>query len=159
MTPGTLELRDVAKRLERLEKQNRKLKYAGAAALVLVSAVLLMGQAAPVPETIEARQFIVRDADGKARAVLGVTEAGGSLGLCDADGNARALLGVTETGPTLWLHDADGTTRALLVAAEAGAVLGLHDPNGTLRAVLTIVKEGPGLLLYDADGKPLFSAP
>ena len=52
MTPETLELRAVAERLERLERQNRRLKYAGAAALVLVSAALVMGQAAPVPETI-----------------------------------------------------------------------------------------------------------
>ncbi len=45
-----------------------------------------MGQAAPVPETIEAQAFIVRDADGTPRAMLAASEEGPVLGLLDANG-------------------------------------------------------------------------
>ncbi len=108
MTQGTLTLSAVTERLERLEKQNRRLKYVGAAALVLVSAAIHMGQAAPVPETIEARRFLVIDTKGEPRAALGVTEGGPTLALNDADGKLRAALTVTEGGPALVLFDADG---------------------------------------------------
>ena len=159
MTQETLDLRAVAERLDKLEKQNRRLKYAGAAALLLVSTALVMGQAAPVPETIEARMFIVRDADGTARAALTVTELGPSLVLYDADGKLRAELTVMETGPRLHLLDADGTMRAGLAATELGPGLVLYDAHGTMRVVLAGAEEGLGLGLYDAHGNTLFSAP
>ncbi len=62
-------------RLDRLERENRCLKRAGALALAVIAAVVLMGQAtgAKVPKVIEAERFVVRDASGNTRAVLGST--------------------------------------------------------------------------------------
>ena len=60
MESGTSEWTAVMNRLERLEKQNRRMKQIGALALVLIGAVLLMGQATPT-KTVEANEFILRD--------------------------------------------------------------------------------------------------
>jgi hypothetical protein len=54
MSVDAPELSDLVCRVERLEKQNRWLKRAGIALVAAVGAVLLMGQAASVPEAIEA---------------------------------------------------------------------------------------------------------
>ena len=159
MTQGTLTLSAVAGRLEKLERQNRRLKYAGAAALLLVSAVLLMGQAAPVPETIEARTFIVLDAHGTPRAILTAAESGGGLSLHDPDGNVRALLISSEEGTVLTLFDADGTERVMLEATEGGSGLYLRDANENLRVGLALIEAEPALGLFDRQGNIVFSAP
>ncbi|MCH7540625.1 MAG: hypothetical protein IH999_09560 [Proteobacteria bacterium] len=159
MTQGTLTLSAVGGRLERLEKQNRRLKYAGAAILLLISAVLLMGQVAPVPEGIAAREFIVLDAYGTPRAILTATESGGGLSLHDPDGNVRALLISSEEGTVLTLFDADGTERVMLEATEGGPGLYLRDANENLRVGLALIEAEPALGLFDANGRPLFLAP
>jgi hypothetical protein len=46
-----------------------------------LTAVTLMGQARPVPQTIEAQEFVVKDAAGTVRARLGTSPAGASLNL------------------------------------------------------------------------------
>lgn len=159
MTQGTLTLSAVAGRLERLEKQNRRLKYAGAAILLLISAVLLMGQVAPVPEGIAAREFIVLDAYGTPRAILTATESGGGLSLHDPDGNVRALLISSEEGTVLTLFDADGTERVMLEATEGGPGLYLRDANENLRVGLALIEAEPALGLFDRQGNIVFSAP
>ena len=60
MEPGTSELTTVMNRLERLEKQNRRIKQIGALALILLGSVFLMGQASP-PRTVEANEFVLKD--------------------------------------------------------------------------------------------------
>lgn len=159
MTQGTLTLSAVGGRLERLEKQNRRLKYAGAAILLLISAVLLMGQVAPVPEGIAAREFIVLDAYGTPRAILTATESGGGLSLHDPDGNVRALLISSEEGTVLTLFDADGTERVMLEATEGGPGLYLRDANENLRVGLALIEAEPALGLFDRQGNIVFSAP
>ena len=59
----------VMNRLERLEKQNRRIKQIGALALILIASVLLMGQASS-KRTVEANQFMLKDTSGRLRATL-----------------------------------------------------------------------------------------
>jgi hypothetical protein len=60
-------------RIEVLERQNGRMKRAGIAALALMVAVSTLGQAAPKKNrVVEAEQFIVRDAKGRQRALLGL---------------------------------------------------------------------------------------
>jgi len=62
-------------RISKLEKQNREIKQLGAAALVVVVSLLVMGQA-PAKKTVEANEFILKDGNGKVRARLRMGEEG-----------------------------------------------------------------------------------
>ncbi len=68
----------LARRLDRVERENRRLKRAGVLALTVIAAMVLMGQAASklAPpgkpgKIVGAEQFIVHDARGGFRAELG----------------------------------------------------------------------------------------
>jgi hypothetical protein len=56
-------------RLVILEKQNRRFKQLGAALLVLLASLAVMGQA-PSKKVVEANEFVLRDDAGKVRAKL-----------------------------------------------------------------------------------------
>ena len=73
MTAQTPDLAAVVARLDKMERQNRRLKLAGLVLLVLAAAGLLMGQALP-KRIIEAEKFLVKDRQGKVRAKLEVGE-------------------------------------------------------------------------------------
>ncbi len=63
----------LGKRLERLERENRRLKQVGILVLALIVAGLLMGQAKVprIPKVLEAEKFILRGPGGMALAELG----------------------------------------------------------------------------------------
>lgn len=63
---------ELERRLLSVEKQNRRLKQLGAALLVLVTSLVVLGQA-PSKKTVEANEFILRDDGGNIRARLFVT--------------------------------------------------------------------------------------
>ena len=110
MTTQTPDWHAMLTRLEKVEMQNRRLKLMEVVVLVLVSAALLMGQALPKSQIVEAESFIVRDMNGKPRAVLRVGPDGSTgLGLYDKDGKIRASLAMWPDGsPDLRLLDANG---------------------------------------------------
>ncbi len=74
MDEHATELTDILTRLGRVERENRRLKQVGFVVLVLVGAVLLMGQARS-NRTVEAEQFILKDANGRMRARLAMEKA------------------------------------------------------------------------------------
>jgi hypothetical protein len=83
----------LAIRLDRLERENRRLKRTGAVALVGIAALVLMGQTTPgeVANVVEAKQFVLRDSRGDTRAVLALGPDGSvGLGLSDKAGTAGA---------------------------------------------------------------------
>jgi hypothetical protein len=95
MTTHTPELAALVKRLDTLERQNRWMRRAGAAALLLVGAAVLMGGQEPAKsKTGEADAVILRDAPGQERAWLGMDKAGPTLRFRDANGKDRLWLGV-----------------------------------------------------------------
>ena len=63
---------DIEQRFERLERENRRLKLAGAAVVAVLLAVALVGAVMPqeIPEIVEARQFRVIDENGERRAMM-----------------------------------------------------------------------------------------
>lgn len=105
MNADGMELRELTCRVERLEKQNRWLRRAGVAVLAAVGAVLLMGQAAPVPQTIRARQFVLEDAHGKTVAELASFHSRAGLRLFDSAGHTVADLGVYHNNASLDLGE------------------------------------------------------
>ncbi len=109
----------LARRLDRVERQNQRLMRIGAVALAVIVAVVVMGQAtwklAPPGKpgkVVGAEQFIVHDAHGGVRAVLGTLPDGTvRLVLYDRSnpGETRVVLGAGPEGsPTLAFSDKAG---------------------------------------------------
>lgn len=102
-------LAPLTQRLDRLDRENRRLKTFCLVTLIVVAAVMLMGQSGP--PIVEAQRFLIRDpATGKARATLSL--AGGNIGLIllDHDQKPRAELVTGADGsPKLAFYDGAGT--------------------------------------------------
>ncbi|MGH9448205.1 MAG: hypothetical protein ACRD3O_21165 [Terriglobia bacterium] len=110
---------ELTNRLERLERDNRRLKGLGVAALVLAAALGAVYAARPVPEKITAREFDVADASGNVRIRLSVSKLGeAGVTILDRTGVARAAMTLTPLGPLigLGLHKLHGVPRAPLGA-------------------------------------------
>jgi hypothetical protein len=154
MRPSTLE---VFERLERLEKQNRRIKLAATLLLIFASSLILMSATWHKEHTVEARQIVLKDDEGNTRAVLGMRSAGPGLTLYGADGErVQALLSVLQTGPVLGLYDADGTTRVLLGVTPKGATVTFNDAEGKLRAEMGFSGDAPHVTFFDRDGNPVY---
>ena len=152
MASQTPDLQAVAERLGKVEKQNRRLKSVGIAVLLLVSAVLVIGQAVPKePILLEAEAFILRDKNGNVRAGLMLNEDGSpSLTFLDKNENLRAWLVLDEDGmPSFMLFDENENKRAVLgftslEVTKTGEVRNLPPSS---------------LVLFNKEGKVLFKAP
>lgn len=170
------QLEALAGRLDRLERENRLLKRAGLAAIGLIAAVVLMGQAQPshVAKMVEAERFLVRDATGKPRATLGLLPDGSpSLNLIDKDGNIRMAVGMKPEGsPSINLYDKTQTNRAVLATLPDGSpALVLFNKAGETQALLGSsfpmrihpedieTRPASSLVLFDKDGKVIWKAP
>ena len=66
---GTIE-----SRLQRVEKQNRRMKVAGGAALLIVATLLLVGWASPSPRVLTEDGYLVEDAHGRERIFIGMDD-------------------------------------------------------------------------------------
>jgi len=164
----------LVKRLETLERANRRLQRVALAALLLLTATALI--AATDARSIEGTSFKLLDAEGKVRILM--TAASG-LSFLDANGTTRAILGLDGEGPGLVLYG--DTSRAILNVNHDGPALAFTGTHGALRAVFGLVHNDPGLVLLDGeqreraqlsvhgaagaiallgdDGKPLWQAP
>jgi len=168
---GTIE-----ERLEKLERQNRRMKLAGVGALVIAGAVVLMGQASgprTLPE-VRANSFVLVDANGQRRAMLAMFSDGPGLAPYDPTGQPRAELTVFSSGPDLQMEDANGKVRVgptvflgkpelVLIGANEKAeadlfvdsiapALTFSDTNGSQRVALGVASDGPWFSLNDASG-------
>ena len=143
--PHTLE--ELHDRLLKLEKQNRRFKQLGVAALIGVAALVVMGQA-PSKKTIEANEFVLRDASGNVRARLSMNvpadasagyPSAAQLVFFDEKGKKRASLdgGNTFGFSGLTLSDQEERVRGYFIEASAfGANLALQDEQGHLQTIL-----------------------
>jgi hypothetical protein len=106
MESGTSEFAAVMTRLERLEKQNRRIRQMGALTLLLIGSVFLMGQATG-KRSLEANEFILRDASGKVRAKLFIDQDGPQFALFGTDGKQNVELSGSDGVPKLSFLDGD----------------------------------------------------
>jgi hypothetical protein len=129
-------------RLEGLERENRRIKCIGGAALFGIVALLVMGQSKPdqIAKVIDAERFVVRDTSGAVRAVLGVNPDGNmGLEVRDRNGKAGVTLGMGANGnPALRLDGKDGKT---------GIALGVRSDNSS------------AMEFYNNEGKIVWAAP
>ena len=118
-------------RVERLERQNKRLVRWGGATLGLVTTCWLMSMM-PVCKTVWAERFVLKDSSGNERGILTAYETGGT--------------------PRFTLHDKRGTTLATLsVDKNGGAFLALHDKNGRNAFRIGVSESGAPMV----NGKPL----
>ncbi len=149
MQPHDSSLHALADRVAKLETQNRRLKQAGIAALVLASAGVLMGQA-HTSRVLEANEFRLKDADGSVRARLSMDAANRPiLSLLDAKGVPVASLGGGRQ-PLLVLFRAETNEQIRLGANTAFFGLGLYEKE--IRAGLGVRDSRPELDLFDESG-------
>lgn len=164
METQTPDVHTILVRLEKLERQNRRLKRGAVAVLIAISALLLMGQGR-LSRTIEANKFVLKDADGRARAEMDL-QSGGNPTLCfrDANGYPTILMGGGDE-PSLDLSLPNFKERVELFAAKKSYGLGLYDSvnrsqtGGGIRAGLSVLFQdapevggSPSLDLYDNAG-------
>jgi len=57
---------EIVVRLEQLERENRRLKRVGIAALLAIASIMLLAAAPPVPQKLTAHEFEVLDSSGRA---------------------------------------------------------------------------------------------
>src|SRR5260370_26114562 len=116
----------LAERVTKLEAQNRRLRQSGIASLVLLSALVVMGQA-QTNRVIEANAFQLKDATGKVRARLSM------------EGPDR---------PTLSFLDATSLPLVSLVGGNE-PFLNLNRPGTAQQITLGANRVFYGLVLYE----------
>lgn len=158
----------IQERLERLEMENRRAKWLAAlsaAAVVISLASSMLGrvhaQAQASPHTVEAQEFVLKDASGRERADLGVGNDGTTAFVLEnSQGKDRLALYVGGNGRTgLGFKDDQGMLRLYLAADTDGTPrLSLGDAQGTPRAELSLRQNGtPRLVLADPLGNPIWA--
>jgi hypothetical protein len=173
------ELGALLSRVERLEKQNRRLKQGALAFVLAIASVGLMAQtkqkpptstssqkpkpraAAPAsaptgPTAVEAQAFILKDSNGHVRAELGLTGSSPSLKFKDESGSALVTLALNSDapgGPMLLLSDPQHhASVALSVLEHAGPQLALTGERADIQLHMGVAPEGTTLELSDKDG-------
>jgi hypothetical protein len=127
----SLELIAMKERVGKLEKQYRRFKQYCCCGLIVLSAVLLMGQTGK--RTVEANEFILRDTSGRMRGLWAMGSGGAQLVLFNENELARAVLdGTTINGPILGLYDSKGLPEIHLQVGVYGPEIALRDQNGKL---------------------------
>jgi len=96
-----LEVHRLRRRLDALEKQNRRLKFIGYAALISACLIGMMGLSKS-RRVVEAEQFVLRDSQGRVRVVIGTPESSG------------AAADLRPDDPAIWITDQNGQDRAIL---------------------------------------------
>lgn len=133
----------IEERIEKLERENRKLKVSMLSLLLLLSCAILLGvttrKNSSIPEEIRAKKFILVDKEGRERVKLDIEYGEPDLRFFNAEGKPLMMLDPLN----LSFRDAEGKIRMWL------------NPTG-----LSLAAEGSemflypwGLLLLDAEGK------
>jgi hypothetical protein len=154
-----LALSVLLRRLDALERNNRRLKALAAGVGLAIAAAALMGQARPAPVIVEAQEFVVKDPSGTVRARLGASASGASLQLNHDSGRASLVASANKAqGTHLALADAAGKIKGLVVLNQeaVGVYLSPVDATGSPRApraVFEVHNGGQGgFAVYDRNG-------
>jgi hypothetical protein len=147
---GMPELNLLAERIANLEKQNRLFKRIGILLILVLGAVsLVAAQERGRGPVIEAERFVLKDANGRIRADLGLDKAGVRLLLNDENEKMRLNAAVFAEGPGMALFDENGAVRFSVSQSNRGPSLMFNDENQKPRSIMRLLKEGPALAFLD----------
>jgi hypothetical protein len=146
---------ELVERLERLERDNRRLKGFAIAALALAVALTTIYATQPVPQRVTAHEFDVVDSSGRARVSMGMALGEPSVSLSDAQGKVRAEMSIGPSGgPSICLTDAEGQPRVSMGIASRNVFISIYDAAGNGRASMGFSPSGgPVIGVSDAQDK------
>jgi hypothetical protein len=148
----------LVRRLEKLERQNRRFRIGALLVLLMVGSLVVIG--ARPANVIQAEKFVLVDQSGRTLATLG-PDANGLPGLSIKDistGKERGWLGLWGRGKEvgLGLYDQNEKERSRLgILADGTTRLSISDDSGNLRAWLGQSGNGKesGVGFYDGNEK------
>lgn len=91
------EIQSVINRLNRLEKQNSRIKRLGLLALLCIISASVIAQTLPKRRVIEGEEFVLRGTDGKIRGKLEAADDSTNLVLYDSNGEVRVNLSTSRS--------------------------------------------------------------
>jgi len=131
MTLDPTDPKSFSNRLEKLERENRRLKVLGSVVLLGAAGALCMGLTAAPSKKLEAETIVIKDARGKTQAILSSGDEGPAFTLMDQNGKLRVNIDVSHEGPGLDLLDGTENPRAqLMVTEDQGPLLNFTDSKG-----------------------------
>ncbi len=153
---------DLTARFDRLERQNRQLRRLCLGCLIGASLLTTLGArqvAKNGPKTVEAERFLLRDKQGRMRAILDMApDRGPILAFYDEKGKNRIVLDMDQQGnPALNLFDERGNSRTALGVElpKRGVGLSVYDENNNPRVILgTTHEDWSSLCLYGRGAAP-----
>lgn len=154
--------RGLSNRIEEQARENRRLRrlwmgtvVTGALLLGLATALVIVsanhGLPGTVAEVLEARQFLLRDANGAIRGSWS-TAGNGAMRLTLQSPGSKAGLSLTslpDGASGITVRDSAGRSRAVLgLLPDQTVSLLFADENGTTRTVLSLVRGGSSTLVF-----------
>jgi hypothetical protein len=128
-------LAQIGERLNKLERQNRRLRLMVVCLLVLGGVGVLTGADEGKRRPLDTETLVLRDADGKARARLEVGKQGAVLRFLDDQGGELANLGTTRRGSLqLRLLNRDGGLQTGVGLQRDGVALVYYDQDGNVQS-------------------------
>ncbi len=149
----------IEQRMERVERQNQRLKK-GMFAIVLAGiSLLVMGQAAPpkVHDLIRAKKIEVVSLNEQTRIELKTFEGTGRISTFNSKGKEIVALAAAEDGGgAISAFNSKGKKRVILGATtDGGGAISAYDPNGIPLIGFRSRKNGEGTLVqYNRAGEP-----
>lgn len=150
----------LTRRLDRLERENRRWKVLGTIAWTALTFVsLAAANPVAVSDEVRAKRFLVIDGKGDVRGGLALLADGTMTLTLTASTASKNVSGATLSselagGATLVFTDNTGKRRTVLHGGPEGAALYLIDKNETARAMLVLrPDETVSLGLYDKSKK------
>jgi hypothetical protein len=144
----------VMARLDKLERQNRRFRFALASMALLSSLLLFVGAAPSIVDPVTAKKFVLLDDAGRARGVLETNDGNPDLALDGADGQ-RAVFGIAPTGPARFILSgkADGAVEASVSQNGGLAHLSIQSAKDNDIGLMAISKDAVGILVHSSRGK------
>lgn len=137
---------ELTRRLKKLERDNRRLKGFGAAALVLAAALALVAATRPVPAKVIAHELDVVDQAGRVRVKVSTTPYSASVDVLDAQGNKAATMNVFPGFSSISAGKDGGDVAVLTGSTQSGATVGV----GYTPELSTAIDGKSGKALIDA---------
>jgi hypothetical protein len=148
-------LEDLDRRLLSVERQNRRLKQLGAVLLMLVTSLIVMGQA-PSKKTVEANEFVLLGDSGEVRAKLWTNGDDSRLALVDKNGRIRLDLEAGNFESNIRLMDSNGRNPSVTLSSNNAGISELKflDEKGKDRLDLSFMPNvGSGVMLSNEEGQ------